>query len=505
MLGLFSRHPKRDRGIAVLFTALLLVIAVPMMGLMFDSTLLFLIKARLQGAVDGAALAGARALARGADSPTQVSAAQTAASNYVMLNYPSSFFFSGTPTVSTPTVDLSVAYQRSVSVNASVRFPGLFLQYMTGATTVNASASTVRKDVNVVMVVDRSGSLAVSGSCAPLMAAAVNFVGQFAPGRDQVGLVTFASSTYVNFATSSTFQSANPNITSIINGITCAGSTSSAMGLWTGYQQLIGINQPGALNAILFFTDGQPSGVALDMPVTPSSPCSASSPGSVSGSNRTIPSTTAPDAYTLATSVSKGYIRGLLSAANTGVFVGLLNHLGTTGGNGLQNIVNGDIVPATNSTGCTYYSGWSNNGSLNNMTAMSDFAGVPVKDIFGNSTNTTYQAVTLNSHGLIDLGVVANANAMAMNAADSAATNIRNGATDPVSGNHLNNILIYSIGLGNASIPASPTFLERVSNDPRSPIYDSTKPAGKYIYAASTADLQAAFSQVASEILRLAK
>ena len=37
----------------------MLVLALPMMGLMFDSTLLFIIKSRLQASVDGAALAGA--------------------------------------------------------------------------------------------------------------------------------------------------------------------------------------------------------------------------------------------------------------------------------------------------------------------------------------------------------------------------------------------------------------------------------------------------------------
>ena len=77
--------------------------------------------------------------------------------------------------------------------------------------------------------------------------------------------------------------------------------------------------------------------------------------------------------------------------------------------------------------------------------------------------------------------------------------------TDQVTNTSLRNITIFSIGLGNAAIPASPTFLLRASNDPQSPTYDSSKPAGKYIYAATTADLQPAFSEVASEILRIAK
>ena len=484
-------HKTRERGIAVLVTAIILVTVVPVMGLMFDGTLLFIIKAQLQGAVDGAALAGARSLARGGDSAAQISAAQTAASNYVKLNYPTNFFFSSSPTIPTPTVDLSAQHQRTVTVTATVNFPGLFLQYMTGSTTVKAVASATRRDVNVVMTVDRSGSLQASGSCTPLKAAAINFVGQFASGRDQVGLVTFASSTYANFPIANTFSTASPNVAAMINSIVCQGSTSTAQGLWAAYQQLAGLNQPGAFNVILLFTDGQPTGITVDMPIVPGSGCSQYTAGNPTGA----------DAYTLANNVSKGYIRGVYNTyMNVSQFFGILDPNGYPGSGGYQNVTNGDINAAPNSNGCAYYSGW-----YGNMGTTSDFAGVPVKDIYGNSANTTYQSVTLNSYGLIDIHNSSNAQAMTLNTADSAATNIRNGVNDPVTNKSLANITIFSIGLGNAAIPASPTFLTRVSNDPTSPIYDSSKPAGKYIYAATTADLQPAFSEVASEILRIAK
>ena len=92
-----------------------------------------------------------------------------------------------------------------------------------------------------------------------------------------------------------------------------------------------------------------------------------------------------------------------------------------------------------------------------------------------------------------------------MNAADDAATRIRNGVSDPAYGRGLANVLIFSIGLGTAAVPASADFLERVSNDSRSSIYDSTKPVGHYYDAPTLADLGPAFQEVASEILRLAK
>lgn len=515
-----TKRSKRERGIAVMVTALILMVAVPTMGLMFDGTLMFVVKARLQGALDGAVLAGARALARGNDNGAQKNAAKAVARNYIQLNYPNNFMFGGTISVDSGNgvqVDESVANQRTVTATASVPYPGLFMRTFLGATAIVGSASAIRRDVNVMIVMDRSGSLYGSNSCEPLKAAAANFVGQFAPKRDNVGLVTFASSTYVNFPIGNTFATASPNIVTMIASISCAGSTSSAMGLWTGYQQLIALNQPGAFNAILFFTDGQPTGIAYDMPVSTSSPCSGYTAGSTSGGNMTIPSTGAIDAYTLPTSVTKGYIRGVYNTfINVSEFFGPLARLGYTGLTGQQQLINYDFIPpdATSfapSANCTYFSGWANDNAsptapnVHNLTNTSDFVGVPIRDIFGNSTNTGYQSITLDSHGLIDISNGTNAQNMALNGADSAATNIRNGVTDPVSGGSLSGITIFSIGLGNAAIPASPDFLERVSNDPRSPIYDASKPAGAYIYAASAADLQTAFSEVASEILRLAR
>jgi hypothetical protein len=269
----------------------------------------------------------------------------------------------------------------------------------------------------------------------------------------------------------------------------------SAQALWTGYQQLIGLNKPGIVNTILFITDGEPTGVTFDMPVANFSPCSDYMPGSPQGA----------DSYTMP-STGKGYIRGVYNTfANTSMWFGILDQNGVAGPDGLQTIVNNDLQPAPGSNGCAYYAGWSSTGGIHNLTDTSDFLGVPTTDIYGNSVNTSYNPVMLNSYGFIDIANPRNAQATALNAADSAATNIRDGATDPVSGGSLSNVIIYSIGLGNTAIPASPTFLKRVSNDPLSPIYNPGKPAGKFLSVASSIDLQSAFSAAASEIVRAAQ
>src|SRR5262249_52745134 len=83
--GSQMKVPKRlqgrvsERGMAVIAAAVILVISVPMIGLAIDASVLFATKSRLQAAVDGAALAGTRGLARGTNSGAQIAAAQTAA------------------------------------------------------------------------------------------------------------------------------------------------------------------------------------------------------------------------------------------------------------------------------------------------------------------------------------------------------------------------------------------------------------------------------------------
>jgi hypothetical protein len=294
-------------------------------------------------------------------------------------------------------------------------------------------------------------------------------------------LITFASTTYVNFPTANNFKTATPNnVETMINSIVCQGSTSSAMALWQGYDQLVALNNAGALNVILFFTDGQPTGVAFKMPIANGSGCSARTPY--------VPAASAPAG-------ANGYIIGLYNTYASGSqFFGNLNHQGR-GSGGIQTMVNNDLEVAPNSNGCAY---------LGNRDAKVDFVGVPTTDIFGSSADTAYQPVS-HSGTLIDISNDANAAKMALNAADDAARRIRIGTIDPVWGRGLSNITIFSIGLGNATVPVNAGFLARVSNDPSSTIYDPNVATGRYVYAPTAADINSAFNVIASEILRLAR
>jgi Flp pilus assembly protein TadG len=457
---------NRERGISVIFTAISLTTIVPLVGLAIDAGILYTVKGRLQMAVDAGALAGARALSRGNDDASQQSNAKAVAQAYALLNFPSGYFNITPPTFpgGSITVDESVANQRSVTVSTNVTAPLYFLRWLGDtAATVNASATAVRRDVNVVIVMDRSGSLQNSGSCAGLKASAVEFVTKFANGRDNVGLVTFATSSANDFSLANNFNTASPSVSTILSSITCTGGTNSAQGLWYGYQQLVALNQPSALNVVLFFTDGYPNTFTALFPIKGSSSCTSKA------AKQGV--------------LAAGYSNPLTAPTTPSAMFGLLSWIG-----GTQPMASDLNETPTNSSGCAYNSDFTTVGN--------DIASIPNADVWGNSTNTGYQSVTTDASGNITATPMNNQNA-GWNAADNAAFRIRNSAAIP-------NIHTYAIGLGNAGgTPAD--FLERSANDPRASNYDSTKPAGIYVFAPTSADLSNAFAEVASQILHLSK
>jgi hypothetical protein len=472
-----------QRGFVLPTAAVFFILALPIVGLVVDVGLDYMIQTKLQMSIDAAALAGARSLSRGDDSSTQITNAENTARSYLTANFPQGYLGVSTPTVNSLSVNTSVANQRSVSMSASTTIPLLFLGWFgAGTTTVGATATAVRRDVNVMIVMDRSGSLANSGSCAPLQAAATGFVSKFSNGTDNVGLLTFATSTRVDFPLATDFDTAGTPVSTIINSVTCTGATSSAQALWQGYGALATLNQPAALNVMLFFTDGQPTAVTATMQRASGGKCTSSSYTGVF----TVGFQTTSPFSPVATGGIMGQNAPAQPISSDDVVVG-----GSDGGTG-------------NPSGCAFDNSWPNNWT----SAASDITGVPTTDVWGNNLNNGYESVTL-SGGVVSVpsnstGALNMINA-STNAADSASYRIQTAASPGNGASALSGIVTYSIGLGNSTYPANSDFLCRVANDPCSTRFSSSAPTGLYVYAPTAADLNDAFARVASEILRLAK
>ena len=456
---------RRRQGFVLLTTAaMVLLVLLPSIGLAVDAGMMYLAQTLLSAACDASSLAGARDLARGADDNTQRANAVTTANTFFYSNFPSGYFASSNLQV-TNVAATDSTYMRSITTTASVDLPFIFMRALgLNYTTLHASAKATRRDVNIMIVMDRSGSLTNSGSCDPLKAAAVNFVDKFAEGRDNLGLVTFATSSRVDFALSTTFKT---TVESTLNSLVCSGATSSAQALWQSYQQLAGLAQTGALNVILFFTDGRPTAVTESFPIKSGSGCNS---------------------HTAKLGViTPGY--SSTTGAVTNTIYGLFNQ------NATAQPMSSDLTVVATDHGCAF---WSDNTKVT-----SDVSYAPLTDYWGNSLNATaYRTVTTSGAGL-SITTGQNVENLSTNAADHAALRIRRGDPDALNANRtLPGVVIYSIGLGDVD----DVLLKRIANDPSlTPNPVAAGNAGRYVYAADATDLNLAFTQVASELLRLAR
>jgi hypothetical protein len=313
--------------------------------------------------------------------------------------------------------------------------------------------------------------------------------------------VTFGSSVYLAYPPSREFKTPGSLITTAIDAIDCSGGTNTSDSYMTAYNQLVAINEPLALNMIVFFTDGLPTAFSARFPVKTVADTRYGATGYScgTGSECSIPKSLCVDDNGRASTHSSwgtfaGKI-GVIAAAtpssnSTGNTLGLLARTTNSSSNGdpmqTSSTLNGCAMITQSNT-------W--------IHARRDLAYIPDTDINGLSTSG-YRSVTRFSSGhsgypnRMRLDRPINIQNVAMNLADNAAALARS---------HPSLIIVtYTLGLGSNG-GVDDVLLRRMANDPDSPIFDSTKPDGLYVYAASPAELNVAFARIASEILRLAQ
>jgi Flp pilus assembly protein TadG len=483
---------KQQRGATVVvFTVITAFVMLPIAGLAIDVSVQYWIKAKLSSAVDAASLAAARSLSVGLTASAQQANAQLVGQQYFTANFPTGIL--GT-TLTGPTIAVAdtSSHVRTVTTTAQVVAPLYFLKLLhVQAGTISASGQATRRDANIVLVLDRSGSMNnASNSCAALVSSVQFFTNQFVDGRDQIGLITFSTSAKVDYASTLNFKSGSPTINSVINSMICAGATSTAQGLTLGYNQVKSVNEPGALNVILFFTDGGANSVVANYPIK------------TQADNRydyvNTATVTATPASNCSASLTSLY--GLFTD-----FSGSQNPTGLTGGvlsvspNAIS--AGSSYPPVISASGCSFTQSGAY-GSYNPYQGRADVAYIPSADAFGNST-LGYKSVDTFPSGYKYAGQIrpdtpAGIRFAAINAADAIAQKIRSDSTY--------GIVTYSVGLaGNESLTMDTDFLERVANDPRASNWNPSQPQGMFMLATNNASLADAFNAIASQILRLSK
>lgn len=529
-----TKKEEREKGATLILGTLSLLFIVPMMGLAIDVGFLYSVKSRLQASVDGAALAAARGLSVGATTASQQTSAKANAVNWFYSNFPSGYF--GTQNTVLGTGNISVfddpnnTHIQNVTVTATTQVDTFFMKWLSfGATTIGAVGNASRRDVVIMMIMDRSSSMNSNNGCTNMKAAAKLFTGQFAAGRDQLGMVEFSDTSFVDTAPTTTFQSVlgytygGTSGNGLIDSMSCNGNTNTALGLAFGYNELYKTNLPGAFNVLMFFTDGIPNSITVNLKnqMLSTSGCKDSTGKALNaGGNMS----TNPTSWTPSWSGGSGGYFGTIGPGPIGTIRSDdPNSHGTYGVNlwaGVsQSNPNQGVISAAAAPGCSF--------PADATKYVNDYRTIPPVDVFGNNTvDNSYNAITTNASGNIvlsgtaDTGTPLTGNNLilhyaARNAANSAAFNARTNATIPAT--------IFGVGLGGTSqAPPGYDFMQRITNDPNGDLYNNpalynacsteptcahwtTQPQGVFIYSSSPTELQQVFLQMASQILRLSK
>ncbi len=397
-----------------------------------------------------------------------------------------------------------------------------------------------------MLVPDRSYSIQLASACSSMIGAAKVFTGQFAEGRDYVGLVTFSNDVWMESAPVQNFQATfgytndQGSGTGLIDNIVCNGNTNTAQAISVAYNELWKKNLPGALNVIMLETDGLPNTLTMnfwDASATPKagiatgSTCTDTAGHTIShpgfGTTGVLPNWTS--------TVPLG-TTSYLSGNPTSTPAGITGAVGTDDP--------GDPFPALflllqypytgsmPSTSSSFYSVFATNSTApgcnfdSNETptsAPSDLAWFPATDVYGNQLNPTgaYLSVTTSGTHIANNGYTNFHNA-AQNAADNAAYQVRNGfgLLSPNVGTTLQ-AYVYAVGLGGTvGTPPDYILMQRMTNDPNGDNYNnpalysacsaegtcvhySSQPVGAFIFSSSPSVWSSAFLQISSQILRL--
>src|SRR4029077_663750 len=145
------------KGFVSVYLAFSSFLLIPMAGLAIDFSVLYSVKARLQTAVDAAAIGSGNTLNRGAVMDT--TAVRDVALRFFNANYPLHYFGS-TPVYYNATPVQGALGVRTITINASQHVPMLFMRVLgISQSTVAATAQVTVRFVNMMLVVDRSGSV----------------------------------------------------------------------------------------------------------------------------------------------------------------------------------------------------------------------------------------------------------------------------------------------------------------------------------------------------------
>lgn len=447
-----SFYLKYCKGQIAIIVAISLIVLIGMVGLAIDSGRGYGVKAKLSAAVDAAAIAAARGLTVGDDDAERLANAQASAQKFFNGNFPNNYLGSTPTSLNTTAVHKEDGYWQ-VNVSATANMPTTFMRVL-GQNEINVSArgEVIRRDVDIMLVMDTSGS--IGSAMTGLKNCAKNsFVSKFisGPGGDRLGLVSFASGAVldvpINKDATRGFNKTQMN--NAINSFSSSGWTASAEGMRRALNEINAIpaSYRSSLRAIVFFSDGAPNALPATFNRT------SGTPNPVIGD---LESGTSGSATGRADELYREDRRDTLRGTYT--------NIPTLPNTGLM--INGVGIPLA---------------SYNN-----------IRTLTGNPITNTRCNVNKASRNMVE------------NAANTArGQNIY--VHSASLGSAVNNPETNFSGGCSTNSEVGSTILKRLANSTDSTTYNAAQPTGIYVSAATIAQCDEAFSKIASEILRLTR
>lgn len=459
---------RRQRGGVMVMVAIALTTLLAIVGLAFSAGLSYMVKSKLNAATDAAALAAARAVSNGINQTEQTANAKAAAQRFFEANYPSNYLMS-TATLG----DVGVSFTGSevtITVSASATTPlALFGDFKTGPLSPAVLTETKRKDLDMVLVLDTSGSLQPQG--AQVRSSAITFLNQFNPVLDRVGLVRFAFGAIVDEPIRPIARGFDRNaMIADIQKYVFEGSTASPEGMYMARKEINSVPTANLnrsnLRVIVFFSDGAPNSFSTYLNWKDSSDCKVNN---------------LPVAGTIATDDDgSGDPYGLFKIDQQ------------------YDPIGGSCTPTVYYYGNYYYNLVAKAASLPDW-----YNGRNPQKNWNDTALREFPIVTASPRKVTKEITYTNVNRAARNLVEAMAAKSRD-----------EGIYIFTLGLGDSLKSGTGVdgekgedILKCMANSTDAPArcFNAAKPVGVYCFAATQSDLTPCFSKLASAILRISK
>lgn len=240
---------RNERGATVLVLVVGMMVTIGTMAIALEAGRMYLYRARFSRAADAGALAAVRTIREGQPSAAAHAISVAAANGLV----------EGENGVAVD-VEFGTAEtgEKTVTVTTSMPIPFIFATlFGRESIRLRSTATAAITPLDIVLVLDQSGSLALGGAWDDLQSAVAEFTEQFAEDHDRVGLVSYHLRAVHRLQLGQPFAAAIPNLLASMDS---EGGTNTGDGLMYALQQMQGpAARDRAAKVVVLFTDGQPT------------------------------------------------------------------------------------------------------------------------------------------------------------------------------------------------------------------------------------------------------